>query len=259
MQFSDLFSSTKPIIGVIHLLPLPGAPLYTGNLAAIYERAIAETQLLQQYVQGLIVENFGDKPFYPSQVPVETVAAMAAIGREVVRHSDVPVGINILRNDAAAATAVATACGAHFVRVNVHTNAVVADQGLIQGRAYETLRLRQSLRSKVLIFADVGVKHATPLADRGLAIETQDLTERGLADAIIVSGTRTGEATNTSDLDTVKANTHLPVLIGSGTTPTSLPTLGAADGYIVGSYFKQNGVVTNDIEEERVRELVGKK
>ena len=77
-------------------------------------------------------------------------------------------------------------------------NAVVSEQGIIQGASHRTLRLRSALKSEVLIFADVGVKHAAPLADRGLPIETRDLTERGLADAIIVSGEMTGEEAKAS-------------------------------------------------------------
>ena len=167
-NFSDLFPKTKPLIGVIHLLPLPGAPLYNGNMAAVYERALLEAELLSKYADGIIIENFGDKPFYPNQVPPETVAAMAAIAREVLHLADVPIGINVLRNDAHAALAVAAAVGAHFIRINVHTAAVVADQGIIEGKAHQTLRLRKTLGAGTLIFADVGVKHASPMAERGL-------------------------------------------------------------------------------------------
>src|SRR5262249_40138922 len=156
-------------------------------------------------------------PFYPHQLPAETIAAIAAVTREIVRAVDVPVGVNALRNDAQAAMAIATATEADFMRINVHMGAVVADQGLIEGSSHTTLRLRAALRSHVLIFADVGVKHATPLvAARDLATEARDVTERGLADALIVSGDYTGEATRPEDVDLVRQHTTLPVLIGSG-------------------------------------------
>ena len=248
-SFTDIFPNKKNVLGVIHLPALLGSPLYDGNLKKIYKQALQEADILAQYTDGIIIENFGDKPFFPNRVPAETIASMAAIGREIVRQTDVPIGINVLRNDAAAALAIATAIEAHFIRVNIHTHAVVADQGIIQGRAYETLRLRKALGSKVLIFADVSVKHANPLTQ-------QDLSERGLADAIIVSGTRTGETTNANDLDIVRQNTNLPILIGSGTTPENIGTLAAANGFIVGSYFKENGKVTNPIAAHRVEHLV---
>ena len=257
-RFSENFPNKKSVIGVIHLPALLGSPLYDGNLKKIYEQALQEADILNRHTDGIIIENFGDKPFFPNSVPAETIATMAAIGREVVRQTDVPIGINVLRNDAEAALAIATAIEAHFIRVNIHTHAVVADQGIIQGMAYKTLRLRKALGSKVLIFADVSVKHANPLTQKDLAVETQDLSERGLADAIIVSGTRTGETTNANDLDIVKQNTDLPILIGSGTTPDNLDTLSAANGFIVGSYFKENGKVTKPIVEKRVKYLVEK-
>ena len=195
MAFKDLFTAPKPLIACIHLMPLPGSPRYAGTMREIYDTALAEAAIFAQYaIDGLIVENFRDAPFYPHALPAETIAALTAVTREIVRVAPVPVGVNALRNDAQAALAIATAAEADFIRVNVHMGTVVSDQGLIQGNSHATLRLRAALRSHVLIFADAGVKHATPLADRGLATEVRDLTERGLVDAIIVSGDYTGAA-----------------------------------------------------------------
>lgn len=252
-SYNDLFPNVKPAIGVIHLPALPGAPPYGGNMDEVFAQAVAEAVLYQRHgCNALIIENFNDAPFYPGQVPHETTAAMAAISREVKNQISIPLGINVLRNDAHAALAIAAAVDAEFIRVNVHIAAVVADQGVIQGLAHETLRLRRALGSNALVFADVGVKHAAPLVDRGLALETRDLSKRGGADAIIVSGTGTGKATSAEDLAIVKENSVLPVLIGSGCTPESLPTLAAADGYIVGSYFKRDGQVKNELDPERI-------
>lgn len=255
--FHELFSSHKPVIACIHLPALPGAPGYEGEMNAIYEKALKEAAIFQQCgVDALIVENFSDKPFYPTQVPPETIAALTAVGREIVNAVCIPVGINVLRNDAHAALAIATAINAQFIRINIHMNAVVSEQGIIQGNSHHTLRLRQQLQSKVLIFADVGVKHAAPIAFRGLAIETRDLCERGLVDAIIVSGDLTGAETNVADVETVKQSASVPVLIGSGVTPDNLHLFNQADGVIVGSYFKQNGHAKNTIDQERVEKLM---
>ncbi|MEM7035789.1 MAG: BtpA/SgcQ family protein [Bacteroidota bacterium] len=258
ITYKDIFSNRKPLIPVIHLLALPGAPLYDGNMQAVYDRAVAEAKIFAENgADALIVENFRDVPFYPERVPAETVAAMAAVCREIVRAVHIPVGVNVLRNDADAALAVATAVGADFIRVNVHNAAVLTDQGIVQGRAYSTVRKRKALGARILLFADVAVKHAAPIADLGLDIEARDLTERSMADALIVSGTGTGAATNLADLQIVKDNTHLPVLIGSGTTPANLKHLNAiADGYIVGSYFKKDGIADNVVEAGRVRDFV---
>jgi membrane complex biogenesis BtpA family protein len=257
MKFSDLFPVQKPLIACVHLMPLPGAPLYTGNMQHVYETALAEVEIFMRHrIDGLIVENFRDKPFFPGRVPAETIAAIASLTREIVKIVNVPVGVNVLRNDAEAAIAIATATGAHFIRVNVHMNAVVSEQGIIEGRSHETLRLRSALRSHALIFADVGVKHAAALADRGLATETKDLAERGLVDAIIVSGELTGAETKTEDVDIVRKNTNLPILIGSGATPENLhKVFSKVDGIIVGSYFKKDGKGNNLVEEARVKKF----
>src|SRR5438132_10719847 len=218
---------------------------------------VAEAEIFPQYpIDGLIVENFRDIPFYPHALPAESIAALTAVTREVVRVVQVPVGVNALRNDAQAAMAIATASEAAFIRVNVHMGTVVSDQGIIEGASHATLRLRAALRSRVLIFADAGVKHATPLADRGLATETRDLTERGLVDAIIVSGDYTGAPTHLEDIATVRQHTTLPILIGSGATPDNLPHVYAhVDGLIVGSYFKKAGKAENLVEEARVKKF----
>jgi membrane complex biogenesis BtpA family protein len=255
MTFRELFQGKKPLIACLHLMPLPGSPAYSGSMREVYETAFREMEIFKRYpVDGLIVENFRDKPFYPDRIPPETISALAALTREAVNAMNIPVGVNALRNDAQAAIAIATAAEAHFIRVNVHMNAVVSEQGIIQGASHHTLRLRAALRSKVLIFADVGVKHAAPLGERGLAIETKDLVDRGLVDAVIVSGELTGSETKPEDVDVVRENTDLPILIGSGVTPGNVHRIySKADGLIVGSYFKKNGKGSNLVEEARVR------
>lgn len=255
MGFLSLFPENKPVIACVHLAPLPGAPGYRGNMHAVIDQALEEAVLFEKSgINALIVENFRDKPFYPESVPAETVAAMTAVTREVVRAVTIPVGVNVLRNDAHAGIAVATCAQAEFIRINIHMGAVVSEQGIIQGKSHETLRLRAALRSSVLIFADVGVKHAAPLASRGLGVEAKDLEARGAADAIIVSGELTGSETSPDDVDIVRANTRIPLLIGSGVTPENIhKVLPKADGLIVGSYFKKKGIGENHIDPARIK------
>src|SRR5215472_16236412 len=134
MTFKDLFTSPKPLIACIHLLPLPGSPRYAGTMRAVYDTALAEAAIFARHaIDGLIVENFRDMPFYPRKLPAETLAALA---RDIVKTAQVPVGVNALRNDAEAAMAIATATEADFMRINVHMGAVVADQGIIQGTSH---------------------------------------------------------------------------------------------------------------------------
>jgi len=260
LPFKKCFGSIKPVIACVHLLPLPGSPLYGGSMGPVYRKALEEASLFTRWgVHGLIIENFRDKPFFPGRLPAETVASLASVGREIVKAVALPVGVNALRNDGESAMAIAAAIEARFIRVNVHMNAVVSEQGILQGMSHQTLRLRASLKSEVLIFADVGVKHAAPLADRGLAIETRDLTERGLVDTVIVSGEMTGEETNASDVDVVRQHTPLPVLIGSGVTPENIDRVyEKADGFIIGSYFKKGGKGNHFVEEGRVKRFMEK-
>ena len=166
--WSSLFAHDRPaLIGVLHLPPLPGSPRWQGDFEAVRRFALADAAAyLAGGADGLVVENFGDAPFFASEVPPHTVAAMARIAAEVVEAAaGVPVGINVLRNDAQAAMGIAAASGASFVRVNVLSGAMLTDQGLIEGQAAELLRLRRQLEAtEVGIFADVLVKHAYPLA-----------------------------------------------------------------------------------------------
>ncbi len=259
MVLEQIFGAARPVIGVIHLLALPGAPRYGGSMTQIFDHALAELDALTVPggVDGVIVENFNDVPFYPLQVPAETISAITAITRDVVTSSAVPVGVNVLRNDAAAALSVASATGAAFIRVNVHTGVSVSEQGVLAGAAHQTLRLRAALRSQVAIFADVGVKHAAPLAGRGLLTEVTDTAERGLADALIVSGDRTGCATAVPDIALVAEHTTLPVLVGSGATADNVgEALTCADGVIVGTHLKRGGVVTEPVDPQRVSRFV---
>jgi len=255
VRWRSLFGDRKPVIACIHLPPLPGSPRYAGKIGRVYDAALEEAALFRRAgVEGLLVENFRDTPFFPDRVPPETVAAMAAVTREVVRAAGLPVGVNVLRNDALAALAVATAAGAHFIRVNVHLGAAVCDSGILEGKGHETLRRRAALKSPVLVFADLRVKHAAPLAPRGLAAEARDLAERGLADALIVTGERTGAAADPAELEDACKNTRLPVLVGSGLTPENLARFYArAQGFIVGSCFKRGGRAEGRVAEGRVR------
>jgi uncharacterized protein len=250
------FAVARPVIGMLHLPALPGSPLANLGLDEIREWMLGDAGALAEGgVDGLMLENFGDTPFYPGRVPAHTVAAMAVLAREVKARFPLPLGINLLRNDGPGALAVASASGAEFIRVNVFTGARLTDQGIIQGEAHEVLRLRRLLGSPVRIFADVAVKHSAPLAPRALEDEVEDTVRRALADAIIVSGAGTGKSTDPEDLRRAKAAAgDTPVLVGSGAASgQAAGLLRHADGLIVGTAFKRDGVTTNPVDAERVR------
>ncbi|RRJ31694.1 BtpA/SgcQ family protein [Halocatena pleomorpha] len=250
----------QPIIGMVHLDPLPGAPQFDGDRAAIRQRALDDARALTAGgVDAVIVENFGDAPFYPTDVPTHVVAEMTSLVGAVADVVDVPVGVNVLRNDAEAALSIAAATGASFVRINVHTGARVTDQGVLEGRAHETLRLSDRLDADVRILADVAVKHSEPLGPENVRNETRDAVERGLADAVVVSGAGTGREVPRERLDTVVAVAHecgVPAYVGSGVThDTAAELLSIADGAIVGSALKTDGAVHAPVAHARVEAL----
>jgi membrane complex biogenesis BtpA family protein len=251
-----VFARRPVLIGVVHLAALPGAPRFAGSLEAVLAAALRDARaLVRGGCDGLLVENFGDTPFHPAQVPPETVACMArALGAVREAHPRVPLGVNVLRNDARSALGLAAACELDFLRVNVHAGVAATDQGLLEGRAAETLRERARLCPRVRIWADVHVKHATPLGRESLAEAAADLVERALADALIVTGRATGSAPAASAV--AAAAGHAPLLVGSGLTPENARELLAhAQGAIVGTALKRGGRVRAPVDEARVRAL----
>ncbi len=244
----------RPLIGMVHLPPLPGAPGWDGSMDRVEQRAGTDAEALEQAgFDGVIVENYQDAPFHPRRVPAETVAALTVAVAAVRRAVDLPVGVNVLRNDAASALGIAAATGAGFVRVNVHTGSMWTDQGLLEGRAHETLRLRQGLGLPIAIMADVHVKHATPPAGSELAGAAADAWHRGRADALIVSGRGTGSATSLDALRTVReAVPGATLLVGSGASAETVQDLlGVAHGVIVGSAIMNDGEPGTGIDPGR--------
>lgn len=254
-----LWPDRPPVVGMVHLAALPGAPAWDGSMTDVVRRALTDAGILRdEGFDGLLVENYSDAPFHGRRVPSETVAAMAVVVAEVVDGVSLPVGVNVLRNDARAALAVAVATGARFIRVNVHTGSMWTDQGLLEGRAAETVRARETLGADVAILADVHVKHATPPAGSRIEDAAADCWARGRADALIVSGAGTGAPTDTADIEAVRAAVPpAPILVGSGTTPGNVRALlAASDGLIVGSAVMTGGVAGAGVDRERARALV---
>jgi membrane complex biogenesis BtpA family protein len=241
---------------VIHLPALPGSPRASAGVREIARSAAEDARTLEGAGFDLaMIENFGDAPFFAERVPPVTVSAMTACA-EAVRAAcpRLPLGINVLRNDAEAALAVAAVVGAACIRVNVHTGARVTDQGLVQGRAAETLRARRALGAEaVAIWADVDVKHSAPLAPRDVALEVEDAVKRGLADAVLVTGEGTGRGVDVDKLRRLReAVAGTPVLVASGATAESLPALAASsDGVVVGSTLRADGKAGGRVDAAR--------
>ncbi|GMQ86484.1 MAG: BtpA/SgcQ family protein [Acidimicrobiia bacterium] len=245
------------VIGMVHLGPLPGAPNYDGDLQAVIDAAVtAATTLAAAGFDGLLVENFGDVPFFADDVPKVTVAAMTR-AVDAVTVAGLPIGVNVLRNDATAALSIAAATGAAFIRVNVLSGSMFTDQGAITGKAAEIARLRDAICPDVAVMADVFVKHAAPPPGVTVAEATRDLAERGGADAVIVTGTATGADADIDELSIVADNTSLPVYVGSGVTADSVAAiLKIADGVIVGTATKPPGCIDGPVDADLASAIV---
>lgn len=261
-MLNELFGTAKPVIGVVHLLPLPGSPRFSGDLESVLLRAEQEAAALASGgAHGIIIENFFDAPFAKNRVDTATACAMSIAVKCIASVCDLPIGVNVLRNDGLSALAIAATAGAQFIRVNVLSGAMVTDQGLIEGEAHDLHMYRRTLaaQSSVRILADVMVKHASPLGqDSDIGRAAVDTVKRGLADGIIVSGTSTGSAPNWDDLKAVRdALPDTPILIGSGASIDNCSALlKCADGLIVASSLKRQGILENPIDVDRVRSLV---
>jgi len=260
IPLEKIWSDGPLLIGVVHLPPLPGSPRWAGaSLEAICDTASEDaTRLVEAGFDGYIIENFGDVPFYKDSVPPHVLTCMTRIALALPGKATLR-GVNVLRNDSLGALAVAAGSGLQFIRVNVHTSAMVTDQGLIEGRAAELLRARGELAPGVAIFADVNVKHATSLGSEfDLARAAQETAYRGLADALIVTGTATGSPVDVDELRRVReAVPDRPLMIGSGVKVENVAdVISLAQGIIIGSSLKRDGRVENPIDAERAHRFV---
>jgi membrane complex biogenesis BtpA family protein len=247
------------VCGVIHLQPLPGTPRGRNSLETVLAAALADAHALKEGgVTLAILENFGDAPFVRGRVEAHIVSMMTLIAQAIIDETGLDLGINVLRNDALSAMAIAHTVGASFIRVNVHTGAAWTDQGLIQGEAYQTLQYRAQLNSSVGIAADVMVKHATPAGQRSLLDAAKDTVYRGLAERLIVTGTATGASVDWEEVAELKrAIPNTDIWIGSGMTLENVEhAIQYADGVIVGTYFHKDADINKPLDVERIRRFI---
>jgi len=255
----SIFQVSRALIGVIHVDALPGTPANRRDVAAIAEGAVDEARIYHTAgFHGLVIENTHDRPYLKSAVGPEIGAAMAVIGAEIRRAVSLPLGIQILAGANSCALAVAHACEASFVRVEGFVFAHVADEGLIQASAGELLRYRRAIGAeKIRIFADIKKKHSAHAITADVDIvETAKAAEFFRADGVIVSGIATGSAADPKEVRSVSQAVSILTLVGSGISPENIRRYEAADGFIVGSSVKQDGLWSNPLDESRVRAVV---
>jgi hypothetical protein len=251
------FARRPAVVGMIHVGALPGTPHASSPVAAVVETAVREAELYTRAgVDGLLIENMHDVPYLNSSVGPEIVAAMTAVGVAVRRASALPLGVQILAAANREALAVALACGAAYVRVENFAYAHIADEGLMPtAEAGPLLRYRKAIGAEhIQIIADVKKKHSSHAITADVPLEEAAHTSEFFgADGLIVTGTATGRPAVVDDVATVRAAVRVPVWIGSGLTPENLASYWPrADVFVVGSYFKVDGLWSNAIDPQRV-------
>jgi len=246
----------KPIIGVVHLKPLPGSPRYRDCFEDILDRALSDAvNLVENGVDAIIIENYGDKPFAIRVRDPETIAAYSIIAWEIKKHIDRPIGLSLLRNSGAEAMAIAYVVGADFIRVNALAEPVWSPEGILLPIARDIWLKKSVLKCKTQIFGDVNVKHGKPILELDEAVK--EAIDRGLADAIVVTGSRTGLPPEPAIVKYVKKLSGKPVIVGSGITVDNIRVYwDIADGFIIGTYFKKKHIIEEPVDPNNVKALI---
>ena len=258
--FVQLFAAPRALIGMVHVGALPGSPAAQDPVERLVEQAVAEARAYRDAgFTAIAIENMHDRPYMKGGAGPEVTAAMAVIGREVRRETALPLGVQVLAGANREALAVAHAIGAAFVRVEGFVFAHVADEGLIEASAGELLRYRRAIGAEgVRVFADIKKKHAAHALTADVSIgATARAAEFFLADGVVVTGGATGEPATRGDVSEAVNATRLPVLVGSGITPSNLDHYAHAQGFIVGSALKQGGVWSNALDPDALRAMAG--
>ncbi len=261
-MFSKIFHTPKPVIGMIHLDALPGTPNYQGNVPAIIGKALGEAEIYHTNgIDAIMIENMHDVPYLKKKVGAEISTLMSIIGYEIKNKTGLPVGIQILAGANKEALAAANSAGLDFIRAEGFVFAHVADEGIFESDAAELLRYRKLIGAEnIAVFTDIKKKHSSHAITSDISIaETAKAAEFFLSDGIILTGKSTSEETDITEIEEAKKAVNIPVIIGSGITFDNIDKyFHSADGFIVGSYFKENGFWKNQVEKERVSAFMEK-
>ncbi|HEX3251216.1 MAG TPA: BtpA/SgcQ family protein [Pyrinomonadaceae bacterium] len=254
------FLQSKPAIGVIHVGALPGTPRGVMSVAELVRQAKHEARVYRDGgMDGVIIENMHDVPYLKGSVGPEIVGAMAIIGSEVKNECGLPVGVQILAGANIEAIAVAHAANLDFIRAEGYAYAHVADEGIIEASAAKLLRYRKMIGAeRVQVWTDVKKKHSAHAITADVSLgQTAETVEFMGADCVIVTGSVTGEAPQLADVLEAKSHCRLPVFLGSGISENNIQHFhDQADGFIIGSAFKIDGLWSNTVDPKRVTQFI---
>lgn len=259
---ANFLKNSKAIIGMIHVDPLPGTPKYRGNFPDIVKKALKEAQIYKKAgIDIIAIENMHDLPYLNRLVGPEITASMSVIGFEIKSKLDIKCGIQILAGANKEALSAAFCSGLDFIRAEGFVFAHIADEGIMEGCAGELLRYRRIIGAEnILILTDIKKKHSSNLITSDVDIcETAKAAEFFLSDGIIVTGVSTAKEADINELQKVKNSVNIPVITGSGVTIENVEKyLKVSDALIIGSYFKHDGLWSNEVDPTRVKALMDK-
>lgn len=259
-KFQELFIGNKPIIGMIHIDALPGTPKSSKSVKEIIAKALSEAKLYESNgINTVIIENMHDVPYLNRNVGPEITSAMSVIGYEIKNKCNVKCGIQILAGANKEAVAVAHTAGLDFIRAEGFVFGHLADEGYIDSDAGELLRYRSQIGAeKILVFTDIKKKHSSHSVTSDVDIlDTAKAAQYFLSDGLIITGKSTGEEIDINDLKLLKDKVKIPLILGSGISDQNIERYyNLADGFIIGSYFKEDGYWENEISEKRIAALL---
>ena len=260
MKIINEMKKKKLIIGMIHVDALPGTPNNKYSISQIISKAVQEAILYEQNgLDAIILENMHDVPYLNRNVGPEITASMTAIAAEVKKNISIHCGIQILAGANLEALAVAQASGCKFIRVEGFVYSHIADEGLMNACAGELMRFRKMIGAKdIAVFADIKKKHSSHSITSDLDItDFAEACKFFQADGIIITGRSTSEEADINELKKVRKTCNLPILIGSGITLKNIDKYwNLADGFIIGSYFKEDGNWKNAVSTDRVQAFI---
>ncbi len=261
-SFSEIFPKEFSVIGMIHLLAMPGTPLYRGSVQEILDKAMQEASIyVKADIDALMIENMHDVPYLKRDAVGDEVATtMTIIAHELRKEYSLPIGIQILAGANIKALCTAKSSSLDFIRCEGFVFGHLADEGYIDSDAGQLLRYRKQIDAdNILIFSDIKKKHSAHAISSDVDIvETAKAAAFFRSDGLIVTGNATGQAADLEELQAIQENVELPILVGSGIDAENILTYRPfCDAVIVGSYFKKQGYWANDLEERRIEVLLG--
>lgn len=259
MAAEFLSTGRKTVIAMVHFAALPGSPLYdnAGGLQRIIDNASSDLESLQaEGVDAVMFGNENDRP-YVLRAREESLAAFAALVQALKPLIKVPFGVDYLW-DSQASVALGSVLGADFVR-EIFTGIFASDMGLWQPDCAAAVRLRSRLgRSDMKLLFNINAEFAYSLDQRPIELRAKSAAFSSLADAILVSGFMTGQPADRSDLRKVADSVvGVPVLANTGVTVDNVKDiLSIADGVVIGTHLKVDGVTWNKVDPARVRRFM---